>query len=308
MRRVTSFLEDVDGVECDLMYEPIEWIDMRTATVGDKRIVGYCVQDDVCRIEDLIGGCMGQMYSFARWVKNEEHREGERALGLDRDGEPDLDEVWERHAAVATERLLERLREEYPAQDIADLYEGTQYEREFDDLEEYVESCVRQDCNDNDWGSLMCYDDMQKVLTDMFGEDAYFPGDKDAVLLDVYDHSGQSWSISGRGMQCVWDTARGAGVWVPDESLRAQLDSDEAKGLDRRAQRLIYCQQFLDMYNDAINGNVFGVVVEVFDENGEQIADDACWGYVGDEHAEESLKDAFEYQKQQLEQQCHAQP
>lgn len=41
--------------------------------------------------------------------------------------------------------------------------------------------------------------------------------DRDAVLLDCYDHGGQMWSVSGGGMQDRWDTARGAGVWVPDD-------------------------------------------------------------------------------------------
>lgn len=39
---------------------------------------------------------------------------------------------------------------------------------------------------------------------------------KYAVLLDVYEHSGTAWSLHGEGMQCPWDTSRGAGVWVPD--------------------------------------------------------------------------------------------
>lgn len=38
-----------------------------------------------------------------------------------------------------------------------------------------------------------------------------------AVLLDVYEHSGTSWSLSGEGMQCQWDTSKAAGVWVPDD-------------------------------------------------------------------------------------------
>lgn len=45
-----------------------------------------------------------------------------------------------------------------------------------------------------------------------------------AVVLDCYDHGGQVWSISGSGMQCRWDTARGAGVLIPDEEIRALID------------------------------------------------------------------------------------
>lgn len=49
-------------------------------------------------------------------------------------------------------------------------------------------------------------------------------GNPDRVILDVYQHSGTKWSIAGEGMQCQWDTANGAGVWVPDDSLLSELD------------------------------------------------------------------------------------
>ena len=32
-----------------------------------------------------------------------------------------------------------------------------------------------------------------------------------AISLDCCFHSGQSWSITGNGMQCQWDTSRRAG-------------------------------------------------------------------------------------------------
>lgn len=49
-------------------------------------------------------------------------------------------------------------------------------------------------------------------------------GDQDAVLLDIYDHGGQVYSISGEGLQCRWDTSRGAAVWVPDDSARDEIE------------------------------------------------------------------------------------
>tara|TARA_R110001583_G_scaffold7080_3_gene35226 strand:+ start:602 stop:1591 length:990 start_codon:yes stop_codon:yes gene_type:complete len=51
-------------------------------------------------------------------------------------------------------------------------------------------------------------------------------GNKYAVLLDVYKHSGEYWSVSEEGRQCGWDTSRGAGVFVPDEYMEPQLDSE----------------------------------------------------------------------------------
>jgi hypothetical protein len=49
--------------------------------------------------------------------------------------------------------------------------------------------------------------------------DARLPPDKDVIMLDLYDHSGCTWSISGTGTQCRWDTSRWEAVWVPDKCI-----------------------------------------------------------------------------------------
>ena len=126
---------------------------------------------------------------------------------------------------------------------------------------------------------------------DQYGEfDPDLRTDKDGVLLDCYEHGEQHWSISGKGTQCRFDTARGAGVWVPDDCLRSQLDADEREGKDRRAQAVLYAQQFLEQYNAIINGEVYGIVTEIYDEHGGFISCDHCWGYVGSEGTAEEMK------------------
>lgn len=56
----------------------------------------------------------------------------------------------------------------------------------------------------------------QKELFDILREEGEI-GAKYAVMLDVYRHSGESWSISGQGMNCRWDTSRGEGAFIPDQ-------------------------------------------------------------------------------------------
>ena len=294
MRKRTTYLEDVDGVDCELTFEPIEWIDMHKAKVGDKYVVAYCVQDNDYRdIEDLMGDCMGKLYSFHRDAGRDDHSNGLEALGNTRDGERDLDSVWDKHWKVATERLIARLRMKHELADIAAMYDGTQYEDTYQDQEAYVGKCLRADCNDNDWYNVTYSDDLEAVLCEMWSEPEFFPGDKDARLLACYDHGGQVWSLSGGGMQCRWDTSNSAGVWVPDEYLRKQLDDDESEGKDRADQARTYCEQFLDTYNDIISGNVFGCVAEWFDEDGTSIDHYSCWGFIGDDYAKEALKSEF---------------
>lgn len=44
-----------------------------------------------------------------------------------------------------------------------------------------------------------------------------------AVLLDIYEHGGILYSVSGEGMQCRWDTSRGAAIWVPDKDAEENI-------------------------------------------------------------------------------------
>lgn len=56
-------------------------------------------------------------------------------------------------------------------------------------------------------------------------------GDPLAVLLDIYEHSGVSYSVAGGGMQCGWDTSNGAAVWVPDACAKNNIRHTVLKGL-----------------------------------------------------------------------------
>lgn len=296
MRKRTVITEDIEGVDCELSFEPVEYLETRKARVGDMLVYGYLVCDDMYRdIDDLMGDCMGKLYSFHRHASKDDHSNGLAALGRNSDGEPDIDSVWGTFWETAVDRYVMKVmgsRDDYA--DMAEDLSRYHTAEEDDTDESFVRRALDEDARGaSDWSRVWCEDTMHDVLTEMWNEPAYFPGDPDAVLLDCYDHGGQVWSISGGGMQCRWDTARGAGVWVP-EYLEAQLDGDEKAGKDRAAQARTYCRQFLDQYNDISSGQVFGVVVEWFDEQGESIDNDSCWGHVGSDWAEESLKETFD--------------
>ena len=46
------------------------------------------------------------------------------------------------------------------------------------------------------------------------------------IYLDVYSHSGDSWSVHGCGMQCQWDTTSCAAALYLNEYLTKKLDTD----------------------------------------------------------------------------------
>jgi hypothetical protein len=121
-------------------------------------------------------------------------------------------------------------------------------------------------------------------------------GDPYTVMLDCYEHGGQVWSVTGSGQQCLFDTARGAGVWVPDQCLREELDSIKTnEGIDMaRSKAVEFARQALGSYNAWLAGDCYGVAVDVFSTEGDRlkrIDESAVWGYVGREWAEESLSE-----------------
>ena len=297
MRKHTVITEGVEDVECELAHEPVEYCDQHKARVGDTLVFAYLVvYDDYRDIDDMLGDCMGKLYSFHRHSDNA--NEGLEALGNDSDGEADLDAVWDKHEDEAVRRYIACVLHDHGAEDVVEDFEtfDSDYERrDGETLEETAKRYLEADWASayNGWAYVHFDDTMRDVLEKMWSEPAYFPGDPDAQVLACYDHGGQHWSLSGQGMQCRWDTSNKAGVWVPDKCLREQIESDVAAGKDRDTQSRMYCQQFLDQYNDIISGQVFGCVVETFNLDGEQIDEDACWGYIGSDHAEESLKSEF---------------
>jgi hypothetical protein len=64
----------------------------------------------------------------------------------------------------------------------------------------------------SDWSYALAADECQQ------------PMDEYAVLLDVYDHSGRSYSQSGGGVQCRWDTSRGEALWIADKYAKEEID------------------------------------------------------------------------------------
>lgn len=280
---------DVEDVEIELDHLPCDWLDSHSCKIGERVIVAYNVLDNDYRsADDMMGDCMGRIVD-AYNGRDAEKRELCELAGCDRYGDKDLDAVWEKHEDAAIDRYIALVRKDYTFVEVRDALPDEDDVRSWGDAEGALRTDARGAC----WGSVIFEKTMESVLDDMWEEPEFWPGNPDAVMLDVYDHSGQAWSISGGGMQCRWDTSHNAGAWVPDKYLLDQIESDVAEGKDRRKQCELYASQFLGQYNDIISGNVYGCVVQVHDLEGEQLSEESCWGFIGTDHAEGSLLDEF---------------
>jgi hypothetical protein len=99
--------------------------------------------------------------------------------------------------------------------------------------------------------------------------------------LDRYEHRAISYSLTGGGIQCQFDTSNCCGFIV--------LDDERIKG-DTYERRKEYALEYLDLYNNYINGNVYTVSIKT--DTGIEI-DDWCNGFYGSQAINTAIADVI---------------
>lgn len=296
--RSTASVCIANGVEFVLQHKPHGDVVVSETDTGYK--VGYKVLDDcpINPLEDDDG--YGIIYHHPRSRYGKPGNDYYYALNLDKYENPILDEdklqaSW--HDAVmavptdlftlppdlAWEGHQEELRDQLANEEAGDYSIGVQCRYAWAEhdltLEIYTEMA-------NKIKSVLVwsYEDAEV--------DARLPPDKDVIMLDLYDHSGCTWSISGTGTLCQWDASRWEAVWVPDKCILGEaehLAEDE-----RKALMLKRCEEALKIYNAWSNGDVFELYIETFDKGSCPLScEPICTyygGYDADKFLEEELK------------------
>lgn len=203
--------------------------------VGDKLVVGYLADDEHC--EDPFVSCdmLGGFHSLIGRQRNLSG-EAKEALCLDYHDEPDTEylnsnpdfdphikPLWVNAAAQDHEfkewAVSTKAESSHPFSDseayyklrAIDVWEASavpSYDADRVTVHSFSE--CHNDVLLKAWQDLR----MKKLI-----------GDPDLVFLDVYEHGGQHWSVSGGDGQCGFDTSCKAGIWVPGNSeLREVLE------------------------------------------------------------------------------------
>lgn len=358
--------ELADMMEEALEMSPSPIMDYHDAIIKQvsdrKYLFGYLVDDHDAANPLTEWDGVGRIYSAHR--NSDTHAEMQEALGLDSDWSKDYELVY------ATEEFRKHWlsiaadHEEFQTWCV----ENGRPPLETAKLDAYFRNKARRFWKDNNGAdapylysedSIWMFEDVCAAAEEAAYDElrnAGKIGDPDAVVLDCYEHSGVAWSVSGEGMQCRFDTANGAGVWVPDDCTREEihrrgdqvyafgrivegqksfqfkldrefgggesmlfsswtdayqafeehlkrynykLPKNKAKrgklverGRDRARKEL--ARNAVELYNDYLNGRVFGIVVASFEINDDGdpkfVEDDAVFGYYGDDDAYDSLK------------------
>ncbi len=296
--RSTASVCIADGVEFVLQHKPHGDVVVSETDTGYK--VGYKVLEECATnpLEDYDG--YGIIYHHPRSRYGKPGNDYYYALNLDKYENPILDEdklqaSW--HDAVVA----------VPA-DLFTLPPGLAWEGHQEELrdqlanEEAGDYSIGVQCRyawaEHDLALGVCAGVANKIKSVLVWScedaevDARLPPDKDVIMLDLYDHSGCTWSISGTGTLCQWDASRHEALWMPDRLLLEEaeyLTEDE-----RNAFMLKRCEEALVLYNAWSNGDVFEVFVETFDKEGVSLScEPICTfygGYEADKFLEEELK------------------
>lgn len=355
-----DYFELPNGIEVELPITPESWLQgsVEVAELPDGGFrVAYLVHDDDCRNPLTDGVGMGNIWHHPRSHYAECDTEYYSVCGLDNYGSPIIDEdrlqgMWyDKVMALSLQdfHLNPALRKVADAEDLREMLadESIIGDYTFEQNARSAWSVRLEDAEPDDVQTLI--DKVEEKLSDwsyaLAADECQQPMDKYAVLLDVYDHSGRSYSLSGGGMQCRWDTSRGEAVWVADAYAKEEIDrrarvyafgkiesvgtntgkplykvsplsgiepsvvkewSDAFEFLrqfgihydgdltpedvERGFQRALYevAEGCVKTYDSWQSGDNYGVVCVDYDAQGEQIGDeDACWGYIGWEYAEE---------------------
>lgn len=353
-------IDNINVNELPLSFKPVSSSSDDTikfeAISGNKMRVTYVTHDDTPEAP-LGAGINGAVYTAFRF--SDTHGEMQEALALDSD--------WNRDVSLVEKPgFKSRLIELWLEQAHTD--------------QEVIDACL-------EWNNLRqvpeCKEDFENLLTEIF--DTYDAliytssyenatnelwieliaqrriGHPFAVLLDCYSHSATNWYISGSKGGCLFDTAHGAGVWVPSEHMQEEMEDaatvlsygriDSTTTPDRAEKFLatwcpegsdatvrapatfdsffsalewlekmkdvndpdemhvishdvlaqaktqiaqVYAKPGVELYNQYINGECYGLVTEVVGRSSESDAwssqgHASTWGYFGLESAVENI-------------------
>ena len=203
-----------EDVELELEFTPVDHLDTHTVETAEHVIHAYLVHDEDTAnpLDDCAG--MGKIHHHPRSQYGRRDSDYFEVLGLDSYGNPVIDEekmqsIWHarvmalplhlfhiadkgvrveiRHTGVGDYRVI--LRDKLANESAGDYSITAQCRQAWSyrpDVPRDLASDIAERIEDRlDWD----YDAVARECAE--------PGDPDAVMLDVYDHGGCHWSISG---------------------------------------------------------------------------------------------------------------
>ena len=243
---------------------------------GLSLMVYIAREEDVYEPDEYL---LGDEWSFVRFPchgfrDDQRTEEVFKLLGVNSDGTPNIESLLDNH----TEAVLKATNSEPFAEYVRRFSEFKSNEQKIEWLRDGFGSDSR----------------ITDFLTELWHTG--LATDPQVVCLDVYSHSGETWSFTGQGTQCQWDTATVAGCLLPSDSMRELLD--ELAKTDSRDMQVLArenARDYLKGFNLVNQGEIYQIVGELVETaTGCEIDNNAfpnyIGGFLGIEQAQESLE------------------
>lgn len=119
--------------------------------------------------------------------------------------------------------------------------------------------------------------------------------ESDIVFLPLYlyDHSGitiSTESFVGRAQHAEWDSGQVGWIYATKETIRKELGVNNVTKLVRE-KVLERLKGEVEVFDQYLTGDVYGVKVIELDEDGNEGEDEACWGFFGSDVEESGMAD-----------------
>lgn len=303
------------------MFDELEWpvgpgvdyLDNFDQIIGNRRVLGYLVQDDCPANPMTEYDYQGTLYTWDEGVITDDWAAVCRALGIEDKGyyfTRDLTCGGVEELAIS--KFKAELEKGDHFDDFLDLCREEflpETDEEALDANLFVRKCL----DEIDWDGLPGWLDTHFTALKEQAWDELFAQGKIGEYLAVpvdYCHS-----VHGPGTTRILTTTVDDcnAVWVPDKGCLENIFAPGATYDELYAAAVKYADSVLSEYEKWCNGEVYGVVVCTYTNTGTEEepewqldADyDSCWGHIGSEWAEEALKDLFDhYVKKEIENGC----
>lgn len=317
MRHRTLTTIDVDGIEVELDNNPEYFEPITLKPTPGTLVVGYLLHDSDCQNPMKDFDCNGELFtSPSRMAYDSSITDDSSApskLGLSEFGSSRRDPEYDLEQDGITERVAEMLKAtikadpELTAWMVASVMEcGVPMERLVEDLVD--DSLDGSRYTHFDWSDETDQDMISRLgnyesLAKTAWEDLYAEGRIGEYLaVPVYYAA----SVHGPGTTQMYTTTLDSAnaVWVP---CKCAIENMDFEGCLTYADKLKVAEKYaagvLEQYEMWCNGDCWGYVSESFvlrdgeyeHERADEEFGDSCWGFIGQNWAEESLKEQMDY-------------
>jgi len=305
---------DIDDETIELEFAALECHSGLAEKIGNMLVVAYLVDDDSPPnpMKDYDG--QGDLYTDGQGhVITDNPYEIKRQLRL-RGGrwsedQPELDHEFKLDGVTTT--LWDLAADEYMGR----------LRKDQDLLEQWVKFKQREEGLDDELVEGRLYPvDWEELRRDLSDVNGVYCDEVEELAIDLYSKHWESMvgpfvipvnychSNHGPGTTSIgvdnwdgdWQDPPNA-VWVADKCAEQNIVGPGMSDADIRKSATEYAEGVLNEYAKWCNGEVYGCVVEIFenttpDEESatwEQRDSDSCWGFIGYDYAEKTLEEEF---------------